>query len=94
MLTFRVAERTGPVVVAAVVTAAEELILVSSDGIVMRTRADTVSQQGRSTQGVQVMNVGDDDSVASLARIDLSAGSGTPGGSADDLEDEDEAPED
>jgi DNA gyrase subunit A len=93
VLTFRVTDRTGPVVVAAVVTAAEELILVSADGIVMRTRADTVSQQGRSTQGVQVMNVGDDDRVASLARIDLSVGSGTPGGSADGVDIEDDEPE-
>ena len=87
VLTFRVTDKTGPVVVAAVVVAEEELILVSSGGIMMRTRADTVSQQGRSTRGVQVMNVGDDDRVASLARIDLGAGSG-PSTTDDDDDDE------
>jgi DNA gyrase subunit A len=89
VLTFRVSDATGPIAVAAVVAAEEELMLVSTDGIVMRTRADTISQQGRSTRGVQVMNVGDTDRVASLARIDLGAGSGTASGGID-ADDEDE----
>jgi DNA gyrase subunit A len=55
------------------------VILVSREGIVMRTRADQISQQGRGTQGVAVMNVDEQDSVASLAVIDLSVGSGNPG---------------
>ncbi len=75
--TFRITDRTGPISIAAVVRADEELILVSADGIVMRTRADTISQQGRSTQGVQVMNIGEGDRVASLGRIDLGAGTGS-----------------
>jgi DNA gyrase subunit A len=87
VLTFRVSDTTGPVAVAAIVAAEEELMLVSNGGIVMRTRADTISQQGRSTRGVQVMNVGDDDRVASLARIDLGAGSGTATGGVDDEDD-------
>jgi len=74
--TFRINDRTGPISIAANVLADEELVLVSADGILMRTRADTISQQGRSTQGVQVMNVGAGDRVASLGRIDLGAGTG------------------
>jgi DNA gyrase subunit A len=101
MQTFRVSAATGPIAVAANVHAEEELILVSADGIVMRTRADTISRQGRSTRGVQVMNVGGDDTVASLARIDLGAGSGPNGngaaingngdGASEDLAEEDVA---
>ena len=74
MLTFRITEKTGPVAVARAVRADQELILVSRDGIVMRTRADLISQQGRSTQGVAVMNVGDDDTVAAIAQIGLGPG--------------------
>jgi DNA gyrase subunit A len=74
--TFRINDRTGPISIAANVLADEELVLVSAEGIVMRTRADTISQQGRSTQGVQVMNIGAGDRVASLGRIDLGAGTG------------------
>jgi len=73
VLTFRLSDRTGPLTVARAVSADQEVILVSRDGIVMRTRASTISQQGRSTQGVSVMNLGPDDAVASLAQIDLTA---------------------
>ena len=73
VLTFRLSDRTGPISVARAVRADQEVILVSRDGIVMRTRAETISQQGRSTQGVAVMNIGDDDAVAALAQIDLGA---------------------
>ena len=71
MLTFRVTDRSGPLAVARAVRADQELILVSREGIVMRTRAETISQQGRGTQGVAVMNIGAGDSVAALAQIDL-----------------------
>ena len=71
MLTFRVSDRTGPLAVARPVRADQELILVSREGIVMRTRADLISQQGRSTQGVAVMSIGDDDALASIAQIDM-----------------------
>jgi DNA gyrase subunit A len=90
--TFRINERTGPISIAANVLADEELILVSAEGIVMRTRADTISQQGRSTQGVQVMNVGEGDRVASLGRIDLGVGTGSDFDNVDSTDtDEDEA---
>ena len=71
MLTFRVTERSGPLAVARAVRADQELILVSREGIVMRTPAETISQQGRTTQGVAVMNIGEGDSLAAFAQIDL-----------------------
>ena len=73
VVTFKVSARSGPLAVAKVVRASQELILVSREGIVMRTRADQVSQQGRGTQGVAVMNIGEHDAVAALASIDLGA---------------------
>jgi DNA gyrase subunit A len=53
------------------VTAEQEVILVSRKGLTFRTRVDLISQQGRSTQGVAVMNVEDEDAVASIAVIDM-----------------------
>ena len=92
VLTFRVSARSGPLTVARVVKPEQELILVSRDGIVLRTRADLVSQQGRATQGVAVMAVGEGDAVASLAIVDLGARPGVeppppsaaPGAAPDD----------
>ena len=74
VLTFKVSDRTGPIAVARAVRADHEVILVSRDGIVMRTRTDLISQQGRSTQGVAVMNVDEGDTVASIAQIDMGSG--------------------
>ena len=74
VMTFRVTPRSGPLTVARAVSADHELVVVSKNGIVMRTSAGSISQQGRGTQGVQVMNVDDDDEVASVARVDLAEG--------------------
>ena len=79
VMTFRVSQRSGPLAVARAVDPEHEIMLVSREGIVMRTRAGQVSRQGRGTQGVSVMSVDDADAVAALAVIDLSAGSGGAG---------------
>lgn len=71
MLTFRVTERSGPLAVARAISANEELILVSREGIVLRTPAESISQQGRGTQGVAVMNIDEGDSLAALGQINL-----------------------
>ncbi len=76
VMTFRVTARSGPLTVARAVSPDHELILVSAQGIVMRTKADTISRQGRGTQGVQVMNVDGGDHVASVARVDQAEGDG------------------
>ena len=94
VLTFRVMERTGPLAVARAVTTGQEIILVSRDGIVMRTHAETISQQGRGTQGVAVMNIGEGDALAALALIDLDEDSPRRRRQPDpEPEDEDDAPE-
>ncbi|HEY7466038.1 MAG TPA: DNA gyrase subunit A, partial [Dehalococcoidia bacterium] len=72
VITHNVTPRTGRVVAARAVYADHELIVVSESGIVMRTRVESISKVGRSTQGVHVMNVGQGDRVASVATIDLS----------------------
>ena len=71
MLTFRTTERSGPLAVAAAVTAGEEIILVSREGIVMRTDPSDIRQLSRTAQGVAVMNIDEGDTLAALARIDL-----------------------
>ncbi len=69
--TFKVLDKTGPVVAARMVTGTQELIVISRDGVVLRTRTETISVQGRSTQGVAVIGVGPGDAVGSLAAIDM-----------------------
>ncbi|MCH8026350.1 MAG: DNA gyrase subunit A [Chloroflexi bacterium] len=71
VLTFKVLDKTGPVVAARMVTGSQELIVISRDGIVLRTRIDGISIQGRATQGVAVIGVSPGDGVGSVATIDM-----------------------
>jgi DNA gyrase subunit A len=60
----------GKIAVARVVQPKDDFItLISANGIVMRTQADTIAQFGRATRGVRVMDLQKGDSVAALARI-------------------------
>lgn len=62
-------ERTGKIVSARVVTAGDEVTCISSNGIILRTPTDVISQQGRSTQGVRVMDLRAGDTIASVAVV-------------------------
>ncbi|MCB8938477.1 MAG: DNA gyrase subunit A [Ardenticatenaceae bacterium] len=62
-------ERTGKIVSARVVARGDEVTCISANGIILRTSTDVISQQGRSTQGVRVMDLREGDTVASVAVI-------------------------
>ena len=61
--------RGSEVVAAHQVSDSDELILVSSGGVLIRTRVADVSQQGRSASGVRVMNLDDDETVAAVSPV-------------------------
>ncbi len=69
VIAMRVIPRTGDLVVANVVEDTDELIFVSANGIVMRTKVEAIRAIGRATQGVMVMRMDDGDRVASFARV-------------------------
>ncbi|MCJ7811025.1 MAG: DNA gyrase subunit A, partial [Dehalococcoidia bacterium] len=69
--TFTVNERRGQLVAALTVNSNQELMLISEDGIVIRTTVDSIALQGRATMGVTLMGVGARDTVASVASIEL-----------------------
>jgi hypothetical protein len=51
----------------------QELMIISRNGIVLRTPVDSIASQGRATMGVTLMDVDPGDSVASITTIDLSS---------------------
>ncbi len=59
----------GTVTSARVVQEADDLTLISTNGVVLRTKVKQISQQGRATRGVRLMNLQHGDSVATVARI-------------------------
>ena len=57
----------GRIVSARVVHPEDQITVITSNGIVLRTKVEGVSIRGRSTRGVRVVNLGEGDSVAALA---------------------------
>jgi len=62
-------EAIGKITEARVVQEKDEISLISSGGIVIRMAVADISTQSRATRGVTIMDLGDGDSVAAMARI-------------------------
>jgi len=54
---------------ARVVQEDDDLTIISSNGVALRTKVENISQTGRATRGVLLMNLQEGDSVASIARV-------------------------
>ncbi|MDR0459610.1 MAG: DNA gyrase subunit A [Coriobacteriales bacterium] len=67
--TIAMTEKKGRLAGMKIVLPGHELMIVSEEGVVIRVKATDVSQQGRATQGVKVMNVSDTDRVCAVARV-------------------------
>ena len=59
----------GLIAAARVVQKSDDLTIISTNGVVLRTKVESIKQAGRATRGVRVMKLKPGDSVASLARI-------------------------
>ncbi|PCJ53045.1 MAG: DNA gyrase subunit A [Planctomycetota bacterium] len=62
-------ERNGQVVNARNASRCDEVIFSTTGGMLVRTKIDEISKQGRATQGVRLVNLKDGDKIASLAAI-------------------------
>ena len=60
--------KTGPLIGAMVVDEDDEVLLINSDGIIIRIRAEEVSELGRATQGVKIMKVEDGTRIVAMAK--------------------------
>ncbi|MBI2764719.1 MAG: DNA gyrase subunit A [Chloroflexi bacterium] len=69
--TLNITDKTGPVAACRIVKPGQELMLVSREGIVIRTPVDKINLLGRVTQGVTVMRVNEGDVVASVAAFTM-----------------------
>ena len=62
-------KKTGELVGAMVVSEDDDVMLINSDGIIIRMEAKEVSKLGRATQGVKIMNVAEDANIIALAKV-------------------------
>ncbi|MEG0156313.1 MAG: DNA gyrase C-terminal beta-propeller domain-containing protein, partial [Anaerovoracaceae bacterium] len=61
-------KKTGELIGAMVVDKDDEVLLINSDGVIIRIKAGDVSKLGRATQGVKIMRVSEDANIISMAR--------------------------
>src|SRR5205085_5822568 len=69
VMAMKINEKSGPIATARVVQGTEEAMVTSASGIVLRTPVASISVQGRSAQGVALMNLKVGDRVACVALL-------------------------
>jgi DNA gyrase subunit A len=69
VLTVKLTPKKGGLAGALIVREHQDLLFISENGMVQRTQAGGISQMGRATQGVRVMNLRDDDRVSAVALV-------------------------
>jgi DNA gyrase subunit A len=67
--TITLTENKGALAGALVVREHQELVFISQNGMVQRTSVRGINRYGRSSQGVRVMNIRDDDQVSAVALV-------------------------
>jgi DNA gyrase subunit A len=69
MIAIQQSERNGQVVAAALVRPDDEIVLVSTGGVLIRMHVKSIREMGRSTQGVTLINLADGEKLAGLERV-------------------------
>ena len=70
IMLHQLTEKTGAIAGIAVVDAEDDVMIITNDGIIIRTAVGDIRECGRSSQGVIVMRTGEDVKVISIARTD------------------------
>ena len=66
---YKINERSGNVVGAKAVNENQEIMIITTEGIIIRIPVDGISMLGRITSGVKLINMDEDISVASIAKV-------------------------
>ncbi|WP_026067686.1 DNA gyrase subunit A [Pusillimonas noertemannii] len=91
MIAIQTSARNGKVVGAVLVTPADEIMLITTAGVLVRTRVSEIREMGRATQGVTLINVDEDSTLSGVRRVvesdadidDESADDGAPDAQAE-----------
>jgi DNA gyrase subunit A len=66
---IQVSDRNGIVVAARLVGDQDEIMLITTGGVLIRTRVSEIRELGRATQGVTLINLGKDEKLSGLEKI-------------------------
>jgi DNA gyrase subunit A len=69
MIAISTSERNGKVVAATLVRAPDEIMLITTGGVLIRTRVSEIREMGRATQGVTLINVDEGTKLTGLQRV-------------------------
>jgi DNA gyrase subunit A len=70
--TLNVTGKNGPVVGLKIVEEEEDLMIITSQGTIIRMSMSGISMMGRNTQGVRLINIKEDDEVSTVTRVQKS----------------------
>ena len=69
IITLKITEKNGSVAATKVINKEDEIIIITAEGIIIRTKVEEISKTGRNTMGVKVIDVEEDDYVVSVGKI-------------------------
>jgi len=69
MIAIQQSDRNGRVVAAALVRPDDEVMLISTGGVLIRTRVKSIREMSRGTQGVTLINLDEGERLAGLERV-------------------------
>lgn len=78
VISIKTTERNGQVVAAVTVTPDDEVVLITNKGTLVRTPVKEISVVGRNTQGVKLINLGDDELLVDVAKVDAAEDEDSP----------------
>ncbi|PSL39989.1 DNA gyrase subunit A [Planomicrobium soli] len=67
--TCQITDKNGPLVAVRTVSGTEDIMLITVNGILIRMDVNDISTTGRSTQGVRLIKLGEDEVVATVAKV-------------------------
>ena len=70
VIALQTSDRNGDTVAALQVMPGQEIMLISSTGALVRTAVDEISVQGRNTQGVRLIRLGEGERLAGIGRVE------------------------
>ena len=69
VIAIQTSTRNGKVVAAQLVTSDDQIMLITTGGVLIRTRVKEIREMGRSTQGVTLINLGEGELLAGLEKV-------------------------
>jgi DNA gyrase subunit A len=86
MIAIQTSERNGKVVAASLVSPEDQIMLITTGGVLVRTRVSEIREMGRATQGVTLISVDEGTRLSGLQRIAESDSDDDADGSEDEVD--------